>query len=116
MSWKKKAITISALSALTTFTIHLANKIIDISATSENHEQNAAGSYFDWKFGNIYYEKYGEGEPVLLIHDFSVGSSSYEWQSLINWQKAVLFIQLICLDAEDLINHPSLILIIYMCN
>ena len=54
----------------------LANKIIDISATSENHEQNTAGSYFDWKFGNIYYEKYGEGKPVLLIHDFSVGSSS----------------------------------------
>ena len=50
MSWKKKAITISALSALTTFTIHLANKIIDISATSENHEQHTAGSYFDWKF------------------------------------------------------------------
>lgn len=46
MSWKKKAITISALSALTTFTIHLANKIIDISATFENHEQNTAGSYF----------------------------------------------------------------------
>ena len=84
MSWKKKAITISALSALTTFTIHLANKIIDISATSENHEQNTAGSYFDWKFGNIYYEKYGEGEPVLLIHDFSVGSSSYEWHRIID--------------------------------
>lgn len=84
MSWKKKAITISALSALTTFTIHLANKIIDISATSENHEQNTAGSYFDWKFGNIYYEKYGEGEPVLLIHDFSAGSSSYEWHRIID--------------------------------
>lgn len=88
MSWKKKAITISALSALTTFTIHLANKIIDISATSENHEQNTAGSYFDWKFGNIYYEKYGEGEPVLLFMIFlSEVHLMNGTESLINMQK-----------------------------
>lgn len=84
MSWKKKFASISALTAVTTLTIHLANKVIDMSATSDEAYSDKNGEFYDWKFGNIYYEKHGEGEPVLLIHDLFVGSSSYEWHRIVD--------------------------------
>lgn len=83
MSWKKKLAAISALSVLTTVTIHLANKVIDMTADSDESALDAEETYFDWKFGKIYYEKHGDGSPILLIHDLAAGSSSYEWHRII---------------------------------
>lgn len=55
-----------------------ANK--NICKTEEN--------YYDWNFGRIRYITVGSGEPLLLIHDLSVGSSSSEWeQNIFNLSK-----------------------------
>jgi len=37
------------------------------------------GSYYSWDFGDVYYEKCGSGEPLLLIHSLSPERSSSEW-------------------------------------
>ena len=42
------------------------------------------GSYYEWKFGKIYYTKKGDGKPLLLIHDLTTSSSAYEWNKVID--------------------------------
>ena len=41
------------------------------------------GHFFEWRYGNIFYTRHGEGSPILLIHDLHPASSSYEWNRLI---------------------------------
>ena len=82
MSWKKKLVAGTSLAVLSTVTIHLINKFIFLSATVDDLLNNPPGSFYEWKFGRIYYTKKGEGTPLLLIHDLSVYSSGYEWNKI----------------------------------
>ena len=84
MSWKKKLAGITALAGATTVTIHMINKFIYFSATLDNLLGNPSGSYYEWKFGKIFYTKQGTGQPVLLIHDLNTYSSSYEWNRVVD--------------------------------
>ena len=77
----KKLITVSAL---TTAGIHVANRIIEHSATQKNLLTIKNGHYFNWKYGRIFYTKEGKGEPLILIHDLSPDSSGYEWNKIIH--------------------------------
>lgn len=47
---------------------------------SRKHDYNI----FNWKFGSIAYRETGSGKPLLLIHDTFSGSSSIEFNQLIN--------------------------------
>lgn len=82
MSWKKNLFIGTALAGATTLTIHLINKFIYFSATLDNLLSNPSGSYYEWKFGKIYYTKEGEGKPILLIHDLNTLSSAHEWNQI----------------------------------
>lgn len=82
MSWKKNLAITTALATATLGTIHVINKLIYFSSTLDNKLHNPNASYYDWKFGKIYYTKQGEGKPILLIHDLSTCSSSYEWTNI----------------------------------
>lgn len=84
MSWKKKLTTGITLIGTSTFTIHMINKYIYFTATLDNLLSNPSGSYYEWKFGKIYYTARGEGSPVLLIHDLTTLSSSYEWHKIVS--------------------------------
>lgn len=83
MGWKKKVAFGTVLAAGTTLTIHAINKMIHLSATSDNLSSNPTELCYNWKFGNVYYTKQGEGSPILLIHDLSTYSSSCEWKKVI---------------------------------
>lgn len=83
MSWKKKLATGITLISASTFTIHLINKYIYFSATLDNLLSNPSGSYYEWKFGKIYYTTKGKGSPLLLIHDLTTFSSGYEWHKTV---------------------------------
>lgn len=63
--------------------LEVFNKIID-SSSIVNTNTRTGGKYYHWKHGDIYYHVYGEkgNPPLLLIHDLTVGSSSYEWHQL----------------------------------
>lgn len=58
-------------------------KVID-SSSIVNTNTRTGGKYYHWKHGDIFYHVYGEkgNPPLLLIHDLTVGSSSYEWHHL----------------------------------
>ena len=70
------------LSALSVGTIHIMNRCITAASTMKNLLNTEEGHFFDWRFGKIYYTKKGSGTPLLLIHDLTPCSSSYEWHSV----------------------------------
>lgn len=84
MSWKKNLTITTILAGTTAIGIHLINKAIYLSATLDNLLETTPETYYEWKFGKIFYQKKGSGKPVLLIHDLSTYSSSYEWEQIID--------------------------------
>lgn len=84
MNWKKKLTTCTILVLLSTFIMFVINKIIYFVATLDNLLSKPEGHYYEWRFGNIFYTKQGDGKPILLIHDLNTMSSGYEWNKLVN--------------------------------
>ena len=87
MDHKKTFRNITLLSASTVATIHCINKYIYHKSTSFNikNEKPTKVQYYNYNWHNskIKYSIYGSGKPVLLIHDLSIYSSSYEWNAII---------------------------------
>ena len=63
--------------------IYSYNRIISDISSAKNLLSDGSGTYYNWKFGNIFYNKRGKGNPVLLIHDTNVSSSAFEWYRLV---------------------------------
>ncbi len=83
MSWKKVLTITTVLAGAASVGIHLINKAIYVSATIDHLLKPKTESYYDWKFGKIFYTKQGQGDPVLLIHDLNTLSSEYEWKNIV---------------------------------
>lgn len=83
MSWKKILTITTVLAGATSVGIHLINKAIYISATIDHLLKPETETYYDWKFGKIFYTKQGQGTPILLIHDLNTSSSEYEWKNIV---------------------------------
>ena len=79
----------------TTGILHCVNKYIESSSTSVTNTKNS-GKYYHWKHGDIFYKVCGSGTPLLLIHDLTVYSSSYEWSKIVN--KLASSHKVYCLD------------------
>lgn len=79
---KKNYKTIALLSAATVVGIHVINRLYYSYAKSKEILNKTENNYYDWRFGKIRYQKKGNGNPVLLIHDLDIGSSSYEFYKL----------------------------------
>lgn len=63
--------------------IYAYNKFIEETASQKNLLSDKNGNYYNWKYGNVFYTKTGNGSPVLLIHDTDAAASSAEWHKLI---------------------------------
>ena len=79
----KKSRSLLKVSVVSIAALHGINKVIDSLSTAENNSKSN-GKYYHWKHGSIYYRSFGEGSPLLLIHDLTVFSSSYEWSQVIS--------------------------------
>ena len=71
------------LTTLATGCIYGINKFIDATSGIKKLLNTNNGHYFEWRFGNIFYTKHGEGSPILLIHDLHPAASSIEWVQMI---------------------------------
>lgn len=83
MGLKKKFAIVTGIVGIATLSIHITNRVISYISTLDNNLNNNKGMYFDWRFGKIHYNCVGKGEPVLLIHDLTHFSSSYEWNKIV---------------------------------
>lgn len=63
--------------------IYSCNRIISDLAGAKNLLSDGSGTYYNWKYGNIFYSKRGKGDPILLIHDTNVSSCAFEWYRLV---------------------------------
>ena len=79
---KKNYKTIALLGISTLAGIHIINRLYYSYAKSKEILNKTENNFFDWRFGKIRYQKKGNGDPVLLIHDLDIGSSSYEFYKL----------------------------------
>lgn len=79
---KNKIKTFIILSGLTTLAIHIINRIQYSLYTVKNYLRYKKNNYYDWRFGKIRYTKEGNGTPILLLHDLTVGSSIYEFNKI----------------------------------
>lgn len=71
------------LSTLATGTIHIVNRFITNTADMKNILATSKGQFYNWKNGEIFYTKRGEGSPILLVHSLDPICSSKEWTNLI---------------------------------
>lgn len=63
--------------------IYAYNKFVASASTRKNLLSVNNGSFFEWRYGNVFYTKQGSGKPILLVHDVNPSSSSFEWTKLI---------------------------------
>ncbi len=59
------------------------NKYIDIKSNIVNSFISSNYSEYSSNFGCIKYRRTGNGSPILLVHNISVGDSDREWDKLI---------------------------------
>lgn len=78
----KKVKNILKFIAYTTAFTAIYNKAVAILATGLNVLKTDGGDYFLWDYGKVYYEKKGEGSPIVLLHDLASASSGYEWKKV----------------------------------
>ena len=60
------------------------NRLVFFLSTMKDLLTSKEKSYYNWRFGDIYYARKGEGRPVLLLHQLSASGSDCEWQSMID--------------------------------
>lgn len=87
MDTKNKILTFTTLTSAAAAFTALLNKYIKLSASSKNLLHNSQAHIFKWRLGEICYTKEGSGKPLLLIHDFHLASSSYEWHLAVKLLK-----------------------------
>lgn len=64
--------------------IYFVNKFIFNIASQHIKPSTDTTKYYSWKFGKIYYETYGVGKPLLLLHSTLPGTSSVEYSGMIH--------------------------------
>ncbi len=80
----QKGRTIVTLAAITVAALHVINRIEYSRATIKKMLDSTENKYYEWRFGKIKYIKKGSGAPLLLLHDLTPGSSSYEFHQVID--------------------------------
>lgn len=78
----KKVAALVSLGIGTTAAIHVINTIIDKKADTGLLEKEGTFTY-NWRLSPVTYAKYGAGSPILLLHELSACSSSFEWNKII---------------------------------
>ena len=64
-----KLLTLAVLAGSATTIIHVANKFIAATSQLKEMLDISCRNFYEWRLGDIYYTKKGEGTPILLIHD-----------------------------------------------
>ena len=81
---KKRFQLLVKLGVLTAILMYFINKSIESYALVRNLLSSQKDDFYKWKEHKIFYQKIGEGSPILLIHDLHPSSSSQEWCEVVD--------------------------------
>ena len=81
-----KLLTTSLVLGGTLGALALVNKMTASQAGELNTVLKGEGRRYPWKYGDVFYQVKGnrESKPLLLIHGFAPGASSYEWRKNVD--------------------------------
>lgn len=82
MGKKRKLLVAAALATAVVSGVHIINRAIFLSSTMRERLKGAADSFYEWRFGRIYYTKEGSGKPLVLLHRLHYAASGYEWEAM----------------------------------
>src|SRR4051812_19938920 len=82
MAFAKKLLTAGVLVGSALGALALYNKITESMAGELDTVLTGEQRRYPWKYGDMFYEVKGarDARPLLLIHGFAPGASSYEWR------------------------------------
>lgn len=79
---KKVVFVASVTGALAALNYHINNENNKNTNIITDKKPDVERLNFKWKYGNISYNKYGSGSPLVLIHELKCGSSNIEWNKI----------------------------------
>lgn len=79
---RQKGRTLLVLAGLAGLAMHIYNRFEYSHSTMRDELSCQNNHYYEWRFGKIRYTKKGNGPALLLLHDLTVGSSSYEYHKI----------------------------------
>ena len=82
MAFTKKLLVASAVVGSTVGAIAIYNKLTESLAGELDTVLTGEERRYPWKYGDMFYEAKGarDAKPLLLVHGFGPGASSYEWR------------------------------------
>ncbi len=87
----------------------LYNKVTESMAGELDTVLTGEERRYPWKYGDMFYEIKGnrEAKPLVLIHGFAPGASSYEWRKNIDALSEQFHVYVLDLLGFGLSDHPS---------
>ena len=91
-------------------TLGVVNKLTESMAGELNTVLTGEERRYPWKYGDMFYEVKGarDARPLLLIHGFGPGASSYEWRKNIDALAQQFRVFTIDLLGFGLSDHPAI--------
>src|SRR5438132_9317939 len=91
-------------------TLSVVNRLTESMASELNTVLTGEERRYPWKYGDMFYEVKGarEAKPVVLIHSFGPGASSYEWRKNIDALAQQFRVYTVDLMGFGLSDHPAI--------
>src|SRR5436305_774377 len=91
-------------------TLTVANKLTESMAGELDTVLTGEERRYPWKYGDMFYKVKGErnAKPLLLIHGFGPGASSYEWRKNIDVLATQLRVFVVDLLGFGLSDRPAI--------
>ncbi len=109
MSFAKRLLTTSLFVGGALGTLALYNKVTESMAGELDTVLTGEERRYPWKYGDMFYEVKGsrDAKPLVLIHGFGPGASSYEWRKNIDALSEQFHVYALDLLGFGLSDHPS---------
>ena len=90
--------------------IALYNKFIESRVSEPDTVLKGEERRYPWKYGDIFYQVKGsrDAKPLLLIHGFGPGASSYEWRKNVDALSEQFRVYTLDLLGFGLSDHPGI--------
>lgn len=110
MKLSGKLLTTGLLVAGTFGTLAIVNRLIASQVGELDTKLTGEKRRYPWKYGNLFYQVQGahDARPLLLIHGFAAGASSYEWRKNVDALAGQFRVYAIDLLGFGLSDRPSI--------